>query len=106
LVIAPRARTRGLALDGRVFLHDYDPAQDPRQLLEQLMTAPMLVPTGSTGSTTPRSATRAPGQRQQAAAQRGGRHIGVFEGNGGDLRIGLSASRCTTASAGCTSRCG
>jgi uncharacterized protein YbcC (UPF0753/DUF2309 family) len=29
LVIAPRARTRGLALDGRVFLHDYDPAPTP-----------------------------------------------------------------------------
>src|SRR5690606_6360928 len=43
-VIAPRARTRGAVLDGRVFLHDYDATQDADgKRLEALMTAPMLV---------------------------------------------------------------
>jgi uncharacterized protein YbcC (UPF0753/DUF2309 family) len=35
----------------------------------------------------------------------GGR-IGVFEGNSGDLRIGLSSSLCMTAANGVMHRCG
>ena len=30
LIAAPRSRTAGLKLDGRVFLHEYDPEADPR----------------------------------------------------------------------------
>ena len=43
-LIAPRHRSRGLVLQGRSFLHDYDASQDADgSLLELLMTAPMLV---------------------------------------------------------------
>jgi len=44
LLIAPRARSRGVVLDGRSFLHDYDASQDTDgSVLELLMTAPMVV---------------------------------------------------------------
>ncbi|WP_297511326.1 putative inorganic carbon transporter subunit DabA [uncultured Caulobacter sp.] len=43
-IIAPRARTRGLDLDGAVFLHDYDQSQDPDfKGLEAILTAPVVV---------------------------------------------------------------
>ncbi len=43
-IAAPRDRTRQLNLQGRVFLHNYDPAADPdRSTLELIMTAPMIV---------------------------------------------------------------
>ncbi|WP_447974553.1 DUF2309 domain-containing protein [Nitrospira sp. Kam-Ns4a] len=43
-VIGRRGLTRGLNLEGRVFLHSYDPAQDEHgTYLEFLMTAPLLV---------------------------------------------------------------
>lgn len=43
-VAAPRALTRGVDLEGRVFLHDYEEANDPEgALLESILTAPMVV---------------------------------------------------------------
>lgn len=43
-LIGRRALTKGLDLDGRVFLHSYDPAPDPDgSLLEKIMTAPLIV---------------------------------------------------------------
>jgi uncharacterized protein YbcC (UPF0753/DUF2309 family) len=43
-VAAPRARTRGLDLEGRVFLHDYDAARDASgSVLELILTAPLVV---------------------------------------------------------------
>jgi uncharacterized protein YbcC (UPF0753/DUF2309 family) len=43
-IIGRRALTRGLALDGRVFLHSYDYREDPDgQLLEVVMTGPQVV---------------------------------------------------------------
>ncbi len=43
-VIGRRVLTRGLNLEGRVFLHSYDPEQDEHgTYLEFLMTAPLLV---------------------------------------------------------------
>ena len=92
LVIAPRARTRGLLLDGRVFLHDYDPDQDPQgQLLAQLMTAPMLVAHWINWQY--HAAVCEPerlGSGNKLLHNVVGGRIGVFEGNGGDLRIGLA----------------
>lgn len=44
LLIAPRSVSRGIDLERRVFLHDYDPAADPDgQALENIMTAPLIV---------------------------------------------------------------
>ncbi|MDE2160519.1 MAG: DUF2309 family protein, partial [Burkholderiales bacterium] len=91
-LIAPRARSRGVALDGRVFLHDYDAADDADgSLLEQLMTAPMLVTHWINWQY---HASTCDAQRLGSGNKLlhnvvGGR-IGVFEGNGGDLRIGLA----------------
>ena len=43
-LIGRRALTKGLDLEGRVFLHSYDPASDPEgSLLEKIMTAPLIV---------------------------------------------------------------
>ncbi len=43
-IIGRRSLTHGLSLDGRVFLHSYDPEADPDGgLLEKIMTAPLIV---------------------------------------------------------------
>lgn len=43
-IAAPRSRTLGQNLQGRVFLHDYDWRQDADgKVLELIMTAPMVV---------------------------------------------------------------
>lgn len=44
LIAAPRARTRGVNLGGRVFLHDYDHRKDSdNRILEMILCAPMVV---------------------------------------------------------------
>ena len=43
-LIGRRKLTQGLDLDGRVFLHSYDPVDDPQAaILEKIMTAPLIV---------------------------------------------------------------
>ena len=43
-VVAPRTRTRGVDLEGRCFLHSYDPVHDEEgTALETILTAPMVV---------------------------------------------------------------
>lgn len=43
-VIARRTLTKGVNLQGRTFLHSYDPEQDPEgAVLERIMTAPLVV---------------------------------------------------------------
>ena len=91
-LIAPRHRSRGVTLDGRSFLHDYDAANDPDgSVLELLMTAPMLVTHWINWQY--HASTCDPlrlGSGNKVLHNVVGGHIGVFEGNGGDLRIGLS----------------
>ncbi len=92
-IIAPRRLTRGLNLAGRSFLHDYDQTQDiDGSLLELLMTAPMLVTHWINWQY---HASRCEpgyyGSGNKVLHNIVGGHIGVFEGNGGDLRIGLSS---------------
>lgn len=91
-LIAPRQRSRGLVLDGRAFLHDYDADHDADgSVLELLMTAPMLVTHWINWQY--HASTCEPGRLGSGNKLLhnvvGGR-IGVFEGNGGDLRIGLA----------------
>ncbi|TVP96822.1 MAG: DUF2309 domain-containing protein [Planctomycetaceae bacterium] len=44
MLIAPRAKTRGVDLDGRVFLHCYDQETDPEgDVLRGILLAPMVV---------------------------------------------------------------
>ncbi|MEB0135279.1 DUF2309 domain-containing protein [Actimicrobium sp. CCC2.4] len=91
-LIAPRQRTRGMALDGRSFLHDYDASEDADgSVLELLMTAPMLVTHWINWQY--HASTCDPthlGSGNKLLHNVVGGNIGVFEGNGGDLRIGLS----------------
>ncbi len=91
-IIGPRWRSRGADLDGRVFLHDYDPETDTEGAqLEQIMTAPMIVAHWINmqyyASTVDN---RRYGSGNKTLHNVVGGRIGVFEGNGGDLRIGLA----------------
>ena len=92
LLIGRRQRSRGIALEGRSFLHDYDASSDPDgSLLELLMTAPMLVAHWINWQY--HASTCDPlyyGSGNKLLHNVVGGRIGVFEGNGGDLRIGLS----------------
>ncbi|GAA5185712.1 YbcC family protein [Niveibacterium umoris] len=91
-LIAPRERSRGAVLAGRSFLHDYNAAQDSDgSVLELLMTAPMLVTHWINWQY--HASTCDPlrlGSGNKVLHNVVGGTIGVFEGNGGDLRIGLS----------------
>lgn len=89
-IAAPRARTRGIDLGGRAFLHDYDWRADAElSVLALIMTAPMVVASwinlqyyGSTVNN------RAFGAGNKVLHNVTGT-IGVLEGNAGDLKSGL-----------------
>jgi uncharacterized protein YbcC (UPF0753/DUF2309 family) len=90
-IVAPRTHTRGIDLAGRSFLHDYEYRDDPGgSLLEQIMTAPMIVTHWINmqylASTVDN---RRFGSGNKTLHNVVGGRLGVFEGNGGDLRIGL-----------------
>jgi len=91
MIIGPRDRTRGIDLEGRVFLHDYDWRNDADgSTLAMLMTAPMIVAQWINFQYL--ASTVDPvhyGSGNKLLHNVVGGHIGVFEGNGGDLRIGL-----------------
>ena len=91
-IVAPRSRTRGLDLAGRSFLHDYTWAEDrDGAVLELIMTAPMLVTHWI--NLQYHASTVDPvrfGSGNKALHNVACGRIGVFEGNTGDLRIGLS----------------
>ena len=91
-IIAPRERTRGIDFAGRSFLHDYDYQQDADgSVLELLMTAPMIVTHWINWQYHASSCDPIRlGSGNKVLHNVVGGHIGVFEGNGGDLRIGLS----------------
>jgi uncharacterized protein YbcC (UPF0753/DUF2309 family) len=90
-IAAPRARTQGANLAGRVFLHDYDHRLDAdRSVLTLILTAPVVV---AHWINLQYLASTVDPQRQGAGNKLlhnvVGGGVGVFEGNGGDLRIGL-----------------
>lgn len=90
-IAAPRAMTAGRDLEGRVFLHSYDRTSDPDlKVLEMILAAPMVVASWITlqyyGSTVDNAAFGAGDKTLHNVCGR----IGVLEGNGGDLRAGLS----------------
>lgn len=89
-IAAPRHRTQGLDLGGRCFLHSYEWRQDEGfGVLELIMTAPMVVASWISlqyyGSTVDN---RAFGSGNKVLHNVVGT-VGVLEGNGGDLRVGL-----------------
>jgi uncharacterized protein YbcC (UPF0753/DUF2309 family) len=90
-IAAPRHLTRQLDLQGRCFLHEYDQRLDADfSVLEQIMTAPVVVAHWinmqyNASVTDPVTY----GSGNKLLHNVVGGHLGVFEGNGGDLRIGL-----------------
>ncbi|PZO01384.1 MAG: DUF2309 domain-containing protein [Alphaproteobacteria bacterium] len=89
-IAAPRGRTTGRNLEGRAFLHDYDWRQDKGfGVLEMILTAPVVVASWISlqyyGSTVAPEAFG--GGDKLLHNVTGG--IGVVEGNGGLLRVGL-----------------
>lgn len=93
-IAAPRCRTSGAALDGRVFLHDYDWQRDSSpehrfQILELILTAPVVVASWINlqyyGSSVAPDTFGAGNKLLHNVT--GG--IGVVEGNAGPLRVGL-----------------
>jgi uncharacterized protein YbcC (UPF0753/DUF2309 family) len=91
-IIAPRQRSRHLRLEGRTFLHDYDWQQDTDlSVLTLIMTAPMVVTNWINlqyHASTVDNVRYGSGSKLLHNVVGG--HLGVFEGNGGDLRIGLA----------------
>ena len=91
IIFARRDRTRGVNLGGRCFLHDYDPEQDVAGgVLEALMTAPMVV--ANWINLQYFASVTAPdtyGSGNKLLHSVVGGNLGVIEGNGTDLRIGL-----------------
>jgi uncharacterized protein len=90
-IVAPRSRSRHLNLGGRSFLHEYEWQRDAGfKVLELVMTAPMVV---TNWINLQYHASVVDPQRygsgNKVLHNVVGGHIGVFEGNGGDLRIGL-----------------
>jgi hypothetical protein len=90
--VAPRELTKKLDLQGRCFLHDYDVSKDTDfSLLHTIMTAPMVVTNWI--NLQYYASVVAPdkyGSGNKLLHNVVAGHIGVFEGNGGDLRIGLA----------------
>jgi len=91
-IVAPRGRTRHIDLAGRSFLHDYDWQLDSDlSVLTLIMTAPMVVTNWINmqyhASTVDN---RRYGSGNKMLHNVVGGRLGVFEGNGGDLRLGLS----------------
>lgn len=91
-IVAPRERSRRLDLAGRSFLHEYSFEQDAEfKVLELIMTAPMIVTHWINfqyyASTVDNERY---GSGNKVLHNVVGGHLGVFEGNGGDLRTGLS----------------
>lgn len=89
-VVAPRARTQQLNLEGKSFLHNYDWREDDEgSILETIMTAPMIVTSWINlqyyASVTDNQHYGS-GNKTLHNVTAG---IGVIEGSGGDLRTGL-----------------
>lgn len=92
LIIAPRERSRHIDLEGRAFLHDYRSEDDAdHAILEAIMTGPMVVGHWINFQYYASTVDNARyGCGDKVLHNIVGGHLGVLEGNGGDLRIGLS----------------
>ena len=91
-IVAPRTRTAGCDLAGRAFLHEYNWRNDVNfNTLELIMTAPMVVGNWINmqyyGSVVDN---RHYGSGNKVLHNVAGGSVGVLEGNGGDLRVGLA----------------
>ncbi len=91
-IVAPRERSRHIDLEGRAFLHDYRFEEDPdHTILEAIMTGPMVVAHWINFQYYASTVDNARyGCGDKVLHNIIGGHLGVLEGNGGDLRIGLA----------------
>ena len=91
-IVAPRERSRHINLEGRAFLHDYRFEDDTdHTILEAIMTGPVVVGHWINFQYYASTVDNARyGCGDKVLHNIVGGHLGVFEGNGGDLRIGLS----------------
>lgn len=89
-IVGPRALTRGIDLDGRAFLHSYDwQADTDGAALTTILTAPMVVAQWINCQylfSTIDNDRYGSGDKVTQNVVGG---IGVLQGNGGDLRVGL-----------------
>ncbi len=92
-IVAPRSRTLGVNLESRSFLHDYDWRKDATRgfaTLELIMTAPMVVTNWINMQYYASSvAPKVYGSGNKVLHNLTNEN-GVVEGNGGDLKVGLS----------------
>ena len=91
-IVAPRERSRHIDLEGRAFLHDYR-FEDDKDLtiLEAIMTGPVVVGHWINFQYYASTVDNARyGCGDKVLHNIVGGHLGVLEGNAGDLRIGLS----------------
>ena len=89
-IAAPRERTKGLDLGGRVFLHNYQfEADTTHSTLELIMTAPMIVASWINMQYYASTVNNAQwGSGNKVTHNVVGTH-GVCQGNTGDLKVGL-----------------
>jgi len=92
LIVAPRERSRHMTFEGRAFLHDYRFEDDKdHAILEAIMTGPLVVAHWINFQYYASTVDNVRyGCGDKVLHNIVGGHLGVFEGNGGDLRIGLS----------------
>jgi hypothetical protein len=89
-VIGRRSLTADLDLDGRSFLHSYDPATDPDgDALEAIMTGPMVVAQWINSQYYFATVDNAVYGSGSKVTQNPVGNVGVYQGNGGDLMTGL-----------------
>jgi uncharacterized protein YbcC (UPF0753/DUF2309 family) len=91
-IVAPRERTRHMDLGGRAFLHDYRFEDDKDySILTSIVAGPVAVAHWINFQYYASTVDNARyGSGNKVLHNIVGGHLGVFEGNGGDLRIGLS----------------
>ncbi len=89
-VAGPRAMTRGINLDGQVFLHSYSQEKDPQSTtLELIMTAPLIVAHWINLQYYASTVDQAHYGSGTKTIHNPVGNFGILSGNSGDLRTGL-----------------
>jgi len=89
-IVAPRSLTDSIDLGGRAFMHSYDHRNDPEfKVLELIMTAPMVVASWINLQYYASSVDNLAFGSGNKLIHNVVGQLGMLEGNGGDLRIGL-----------------
>jgi uncharacterized protein YbcC (UPF0753/DUF2309 family) len=90
LVVGPRRLTEELNLDGRVFLHSYDPSTDPDgSTLAAVVNGPLVVTQWINSQYYFSTVDNAAYGSGSKTTQNPVGNVGVYQGNGGDLAAGL-----------------